>query len=218
MDGIILRIATSLPGFLLGIVFHEAAHAYAACRFGDNTAKSQGRLSLNPMVHFDLFGTVLLPAIAIFAGGIVFGYARPVPVDPRNFSDIRKGTFWVSFAGPLANLSLAMVATLLMAIMIGWGQGSDFVLYESFLMILQQTTIINLVLFTFNLIPFPPLDGSKMLSVFLDYNTARKFEDLQRYSILFFIVLIATPLFSYLMTPAIIFKNYMLRIFLYIFG
>ena len=214
MDEMLLRIATSLPGFLLGIVCHEAAHAYAALRFGDNTAYSQGRLSLNPLVHFDLFGTIIIPAISILAGGIVFGYAKPVPVDPRNFADIRKGTFWVSFAGPLANLLLATSSIILLAVILTQGANEGASLTEPLLMMLQQSILINLVLFTFNLIPFPPLDGSKMLAIFLDYNTSRKFEELHRYSILFFIVLITTPIFAYLMVPAMIFKNYVLGIFL----
>ena len=207
-----LRIVTSLPGFLLGIVCHEAAHAYAALRFGDNTAYSMGRLTLNPLVHFDLFGTIIIPAISLLAGGVVFGYARPVPVDPRNFADIKKGTFWVSFAGPLANLFLATASIIFLAVILTQGSASSF--GGPLIMMLQQTIIINLVLFTFNLIPFPPLDGSKMLAIFLDYNTARRFEELHRYSILFFIVLITTPLFAYLMVPAMVFKNYLLRIFL----
>ena len=207
-----LRIATSLPGFLLGIVCHEAAHAYAALRFGDNTAYSLGRLSLNPAVHFDLFGTIIIPAISIFAGGIVFGYAKPVPVDPRNFADIRKGTFWVSFAGPLANLFLATASIILLAIVLTRGSGDESSLSGPLMMMLQQSILINLVLFTFNLIPFPPLDGSKMLGIFLDYNTSRKFEELGRYSMLLFIVLITTPIFAYLMVPAMVFKNYLLGI------
>ena len=212
MDDLLLRIVTSLPGFLLGIVCHEAAHAYAALRFGDNTAYSMGRLTLNPFVHFDLFGTVIIPTISLLAGGIVFGYARPVPVDPRNFADIKKGTFWVSFAGPLANLFLASISIVILALVLTQGSESSS-LADPMSMMLRQTILINLVLFTFNLIPFPPLDGSKMLGIFLDYNTARRFEELQRYSVLFFIVLITTPLFAYLMIPAMVFQNYMLRAF-----
>ena len=208
-----MRTAASLPGFLLGIVCHEAAHAYAALRFGDNTAYAQGRLTLNPMVHFDLFGTIIIPAISLLAGGIVFGYARPVPVDPRNFANIRKGTFWVSFAGPLANLILAVLSILLFALVLTQG-GDESSLADPLVMMLQQSVVINFVLFTFNLIPFPPLDGSKMLAIFLNYNTARKYEELQRYSILFFIVLITTPIFAYLMVPAMVLKNYLLKIFL----
>ena len=217
MDDLVLRLAISLPGLLLGIVCHEAAHALMAWRFGDNTAASQGRISLNPAVHFDLFGTLIIPAVSLLAGGVMFGYARPVPVDPRRFYSIRKGIFWVSFAGPLANLALALVATMVMAILISW-VSPDFSLYKPFTMMLQQAALINLVLFTFNLLPFPPLDGAKMLAIFLDYNTARRFEELQRYSILFFLVLVMTPLFGYLMMPVLVFRHYMLQFFLFLFG
>ena len=207
-----LRFTTSIPGFLLAIVCHEAAHAYAAYRLGDLTAKSMGRLSLNPVVHFDMFGTVIIPAISLLAGGVIFGYARPVPIDPRHFKNIRRDIFWVSFAGPLANFALAVVSTLLLAILMT-RISTGFSLYRPFSMMLQQSIFINMILFTFNLIPFPPLDGSKMLSVFLKYDTARKFEELQRFSILFFIILIATPIFSYLMAPVILFKSYLAKNF-----
>lgn len=210
-------LTTSIPGFLLAIVCHEAAHAYAAYRLGDPTAKSMGRLSLNPVVHFDMFGTVIIPTISLLTGGVIFGYARPVPVDPRHFKDIRRGIFWVSFAGPLANLALAFISTLLLAILMTQVSPS-FSLHEIFQKMLGRSVFINLILFTFNLIPFPPLDGSKMLSVFLNYNAARKFEELGRFSILFFLVLIATPIFGYLMIPAQLFGSYLWKTFIYILG
>ena len=106
MNDLVLRIATGLPGFLLGIACHEAAHAYVASRFGDNTAKSLGRLTLNPLVHVDIFGTIIIPAISILTGGIIFGYAKPVPVDPRNFCRYSQGHFLGQFCRPLGQSSL----------------------------------------------------------------------------------------------------------------
>ena len=111
MEDIIYRIATSLPGFLLAIVFHEAAHAFIALKFGDPTAKLGGRLSLNPSVHYDLWGTVIMPLMFVILGWGIFGYAKPVPVDTRNFKNVKSGIFWVSFAGPLANILLAIVSS-----------------------------------------------------------------------------------------------------------
>ena len=216
MEDLIWRMAISIPGFLLGIVCHEAAHAYMALRFGDYTAKEQGRLSLNPLLHIDTVGTIIIPTISLMLGGIVFGYARPVPVNPRNYVNIRKGIFWVSFAGPLANLLVATIATLFLALMLSM-ETEKSSLYTTIFMMLRQGILINLVLFTFNLIPFPPLDGAKIVSVFLDYKTQQKFEGLGRYSMLFFIVLIATPLFRYLMIPALAFKTVILNIFLFLF-
>jgi Zn-dependent protease len=201
-DDIILRVATMMPGFLLGIVCHEAAHAYAAMRFGDSTAKNQGRLSLNPAVHYDPIGTVLFPLIGAAIGGVMFGWAKPVPVDARYFKNIRQGIFWVSFAGPIANIVLAIVSAFFLAVMIVMVP-QDLYLYDSFFMMLRWSVMINIILAVFNLIPFPPLDGSKMVSTFLDYEQARKYEELQRFSFLFIIILIMTPIFSYIISPAL---------------
>ena len=100
----ILRVSVTAPGFLLAISFHEYAHAWAANKFGDPTAKSMGRLTLNPAAHYDMFGTIILPLVlAAFNMGI-FGYAKPVPVDARHFKNYRKSIFWVSFAGLLLTL------------------------------------------------------------------------------------------------------------------
>ncbi len=201
---IISRIAIALPGFLLAIVFHEAAHAYMANKFGDPTAKNMGRLSLNPAVHYDPFGTVLLPLLmAVIGSGIFFGYARPVPVDARYFKNIKRGIFWVSFAGPLANIFLAILSALLFSIFVNYVDPT-FSYLEIILRMLEHSLILNVVLAVFNLIPFPPLDGSKMVATFLDYNTARQFESLERYTFLFFIVLMISNIFSYIVTPFIV--------------
>jgi len=201
-DDIILRLATMMPAFLLGIVCHEAAHAYAAMKFGDNTAYHQGRLSLNPAVHYDPIGTVVFPLIGVAIGGVMFGWAKPVPVDARYFKNIRQGIFWVSFAGPLANIALAILSAFFLAVMIVWVP-QDMYLYDSFFMMLRWSVMINIILAVFNLLPFPPLDGSKMVSTFLDYEQARKYEELQRFSFLFIIILIMTPAFSYIISPAL---------------
>lgn len=212
MNDLIHRLSIALPGFLLAIVFHEAAHAWVAHKFGDDTAKREGRLSLNPAVHYDLFGTILLPAILLVMGGGVFGYAKPVPVDPRQFKNIKWGIFFVSAAGPLANVILAIFSSLFLVMTVTYVP-QDFYLFSSMTQMLQSSLLINLVLAVFNLIPFPPLDGSKMLATFLDYNMARKYEELQRYTMLFFIVLWTTNIFSYLMVPALGAANGMIYIF-----
>ena len=113
----ILRVSVMAPGFLLAISFHEYAHAWAAHKFGDPTAKSMGRLTLNPAAHYDMFGTIILPLVlAAFNMGI-FGYAKPVPVDARHFKNYRKSIFWVSFAGPIANVILMVVSGFLLALL-----------------------------------------------------------------------------------------------------
>ena len=189
------------PGFLLAISFHEFAHAWVADRFGDPTAKEAGRLSINPVVHYDLFGTIILPLILALFGGGIFGYAKPVPVDARYFKNVRKSIFWVSFAGPLANCLLVIVSAFLLAILIEKVPQSFF-LWREFFEMLKSSIFINMLLAVFNLIPFPPLDGSRMVSTFLSYDQQRKYEGLQNYSILFFIVLWTTNIFSFVLIPA----------------
>jgi Zn-dependent protease len=215
MEEFIYRIAISLPGFLLAIVCHEAAHAWMAFRFGDPTAKFLGRLSLNPAVHYDLVGTVIFPLIGAAMGGAMFGWAKPVPVDSRRFKNVRSGVFWVSFAGPLANIILMIFSALLFAVLVT-KVSPEFSYHKIFVDILQQSIMINVLLAVFNLIPFPPLDGSKMFSAFLDYNQARKYEELQRYSFVFLFILILTPILSYIMSPAIWMSNVMVNFFVHL--
>jgi Zn-dependent protease len=203
---IIFNIAQSVPGFLLAIVCHEAAHAWMANRFGDNTAKAAGRLTLNPAAHYDPWGTVLLPLIAAVSGFAVIGWAKPVPVNPRNFSKIRKGIFWVSFAGPLANFIVGILCALVFAIILA-KIPSDFSYYAIMLRMLNYAVFINFILGFFNLLPIPPLDGSKMVASLLNYEAARKYEELARYSNFIFLGLIMLSfagfnVFGKLLAPA----------------
>lgn len=217
MTEIVYNIAISLPGFLIGIVFHEYAHAWMANKFGDNTAKSMGRLTLNPSVHYDLIGTVIFPLIGAVLGGTMFGWAKPVPVDTRRFKKVRSGMFWVSFAGPGANLILMVLSAFLLAILVTKVPQS-FSFFEVFVRMLRQAIIINVLLAVFNLIPFPPLDGSKMVTAVLDYNAARKYEELERFSFIFVIILLMTPLLNYIMAPAIMLSNLVTRLFITLLG
>ena len=217
MDGIVLRLATALPGFLLGIVFHEWAHAWTAKKFGDDTAERMGRLSMNPVVHYDLVGTIIFPIVGLLMGGTMFGWAKPVPVDPRRFKNMNKGIFWVSFAGPIANIILAVLSSLLLAIL--YTQvNTNFGFNTVVLGMLQSSIYINIILAVFNLIPFPPLDGSKMVSTFLDYDQARKYVELQRFTFLFIVLIWMTPVLSYIMTPALMMGNGMTSLFIGLLG
>ncbi|MEH0861905.1 MULTISPECIES: site-2 protease family protein [Halobacteriovorax] len=190
----------ALPGFLLAISFHEFGHGWMAKRYGDDTADRLGRLTLNPAPHIDLVGTVIFPLVAIFAGWIPFGWAKPVPVDVRRFKNIKSGLFWVSFAGPGANLLLMVFSALLFGMVYAYVPAT-FSLKSQFIQMLEYSVMINVVLAVFNLIPFPPLDGSKMVAAYLDYNTARKYEELQRFSFVFILVLWFTPILGYVIRP-----------------
>lgn len=193
----VLELALLVPA----IVLHEVAHGWVSYRLGDPTAKLRGRLSLNPARHVDPFGTVLLPLL-LWAGGMpVFGYAKPVPIDPRYYRDYRRGVFLSGLAGPVTNLSLAALAGLAVRLLIAGGDAlaasaSDGALtalswvFYAFYFFAQ----INLVLMFFNLIPIPPLDGSRVLPLFLSDRALRSYHEFERYGILiFFAALMLLP-------------------------
>jgi len=212
MQEIVQRISIGLPVFLFAIVFHEWAHARMALAFGDNTAERMGRLTFDPLSHADPIGTLLFPILGAAIGGVVFGWAKPVPVEPRNFTKVKSGIFWVSFAGPLANLVLAVISSFIYAFIIT-NVSQDFSFYGVVRDMSQASILINVVLAVFNLIPFPPLDGSKMVSTFLNYENARRFEGLSQYSFVFIALLWFTNIFSYIMLPAYFAMNVMVSLF-----
>lgn len=146
---------------IFSIIIHEMAHGYAALFLGDNTAERAGRLTLNPIPHIDFFGSILIPAILIFSSSpFLFGYAKPVPYNPQNLRDKKWGDAKVAAAGPISNLVLALIFMIAFGILVFMGQGSELT-YE----ILKSAVFLNIFLAVLNLIPIPPLDGSK---VFLD--------------------------------------------------
>lgn len=173
--------------FLMAIVFHEVAHAFVARRHGDTTAQDLGRLTLNPVPHIDPIGTILFPVINMLTGlNLLFGWAKPVPINYNRLKPYRSGLFLVSLAGPAANVILALLSALFLVLFAAFAP-TDFYLYEPLRDMALVAISINYALAIFNLIPLPPLDGSKMVESFLSYEAARKFEKLQRYS--FFILL-----------------------------
>lgn len=216
LGAIIYRTALSMPGFLLAIVFHEAAHAYAAKRFGDNTAERLGRLTLNPMAHIDMFGTVIFPLIGTILGGFIIGWAKPVPVDATQFKKVRSGIFWVSFAGPLSNIFLGIICALIFALLTNLAGVNSFVI--PLMEIFNYAVIINFILAVFNLIPLPPLDGSKMLSTFLNYKQLQAYEVVNQYSFLIFLLLMFSGALSYIIYPAQVFGQYLIFFFSSLFG
>ncbi len=149
---------------IFSVIIHEVAHGYAAYLQGDNTAKFQGRLSLNPLVHLDLFGSIILPAISYIFGGFIIGWAKPVPFNPYNLRNQRWGEAIVAAAGPLSNITLALFFGLLLRFGVLASLGSGFVFIGTIIV------FINLILAIFNSLPIPPLDGSKILFSFLPYS------------------------------------------------
>jgi Zn-dependent protease len=169
---------------LFSAVIHEYMHGWMADQLGDTTARDQGRLTLNPIAHIDIWGSILMPALIFIGtgGGLIFGYAKPVPFNPYNLRDQKYGVAKVAIAGPLANL----ITALFFGLFLRFVPGLSLVLVPFLAAIVQ----INLVLLIFNLLPIPPLDGSKVLMPFLPYNLQMKFLAWEHYGfilVLFFI-------------------------------
>lgn len=183
----ILNIAIGVALIIPAIVLHEVAHGYVAYLLGDSTAKNLGRLSLNPVRHVDPFGTLLLPLILLVGSGgqMAFGYAKPVPINTAAFKNQRMGMFLTAIAGPSTNLLLALAA--------GLAFRATTIFPESVVtsivgFILLRFAVINLVLMFFNLIPMPPLDGSRVWPLFLSDRGMRIYDQLEQYG---FVILIA---------------------------
>ena len=196
-ESYVIYILISVLCFVPAIVLHEVAHGFAAARLGDPTAKRQGRLSLNPLKHVDPFGTVLMPLLLLAMGGPVFGYAKPVPYNPRYFKDLRRGEAIVGLAGPCANLAMAVVAALL-----AWAlrplASAQLLANDAFayfyLMFLPMFALINLYLMFFNLLPIPPLDGSSVIALFLNDRQLMKYYRVQQYALpVFMVVVLLVP-------------------------
>jgi Zn-dependent protease len=166
--------ALLFPIVLVSLTLHELAHAWVAWRLGDPTAKSQGRLTLNPIVHLDPLGTLMFVLTALIAN-LPFGWARPVPVDPRYFRRAKEGMAIVAAAGPLMNFLLALVC---------WGVVRHVELSGQWTEVLEKAYIVNLVLGIFNLIPVPPLDGSRILGALMDDATYVRWIRLDHYGML----------------------------------
>jgi Zn-dependent protease len=182
-----------LPVFLISISFHEFAHALLAKKYGDNTAKDAGRMTLNPFKHIDLIGTVLIPLASFASGFALIGWAKPVPVNRKNFKDPLKNDAVVSFAGPAANFILAVILWLFLIAAVNlFSQPSD-----TFIQIISYGIFFNIFLGLFNLLPFPPLDGSHiMFDLFPNKFTAAVL-NLGFYGSIILLIFIYSPLWRY---------------------
>lgn len=186
----------AILSFVPALVLHEVAHGFAAYKLGDPTAKSEGRLSLNPLKHIDPFGTVLLPLMLMIMNMPIFGYAKPVPYNPSYFKDPRKGDAITGFAGPCANLVMAGIAALVAWILYPLAPAltSNVIGQYFYLMFLPMFCLINLYLMFFNLIPIPPLDGSSIIALLIPERLLPKWYSIQQYAFpIFMICIIALP-------------------------
>ncbi len=196
---VIQKVTVYALPIIFAITVHEAAHGYAAKYFGDLTAYNQNRISLNPLRHIDPIGTILLPALTVLLGGVLFGWAKPVPVNFMNLRHPKKDMLWVAAAGPFSNLIMAIFWTIL------YGRSAYFP--ESMSLFIQQMGIagisINLSLMVLNLIPLPPLDGGRIAVSLLPNHLAYKYAQVERYGFLILIILLMTHILDLIIFPVI---------------
>jgi Zn-dependent protease len=202
----------SLGVLFFAVSFHETAHAWTANRFGDPTARLQGRISLNPLVHIDPIGSILVPVILFLTSPFMFGWAKPVPVNPLNLRPYKKANLWVSAAGPLSNFILLAAFLALWHIMKMVTPGSFMTqgsLLQPVILLIYFAIYINFILGIFNCIPIFPLDGSKVLMMLLPDDMAEKYDKLQPYGPFLLILLIFTGAYRYIFQPLL---NLLLRL------
>ncbi|HHL40489.1 MAG TPA: site-2 protease family protein [Deltaproteobacteria bacterium] len=196
-EDILLRTIIMAPPILLALSVHESAHAWAADRLGDHTARMLGRVTLNPIRHLDPVGT-----LAIFLSGM-FGWAKPVPVNPRNFRDPGRAMMWVALAGPVTNLFLAALFAGVYKLFVAAGDPLGGPVSRPLFLMVEMSIFLNVGLAVFNLIPVPPLDGSKVLANLLPSDKALTYLRIEPYGFMILLVLIFTGVIHSVMSPIV---------------
>jgi Zn-dependent protease len=212
LENLIQTIAIAAIPVLFAITLHEAAHGYVARHFGDMTAHQMGRISLNPLRHIDPVGTILLPLLTFMFGGILFGWAKPVPVNFAALRHPKKNMLWVALAGPAANLLMALLWALLARL--AWSSPDNYFadpLQEMALMGIR----INVVLMVLNLLPLPPLDGGRIAISLLPHRQAYQLAQIEPYGMFILIFLAITPVLGWILSPLVNTVYYVLQL---IFG
>ena len=212
LEQLIQTIALAAIPVLFAITLHEAAHGYVARHFGDMTAYQQGRISLNPLRHIDPVGTILFPLLTLWLGGILFGWAKPVPV---NFGALRRpkqDMLWVALAGPASNLAMALGWALLYKM--AW-LFPDSYFAEPLLGMAEWGIKINVVLMVLNLLPLPPLDGGRVAVSLLPHRQAYQLSRVEPYGMFILIFLAITPVLSLILSPLV---NLMFKLISFLFG
>jgi Zn-dependent protease len=193
---IMARVLGVFVPFLFALSFHEFAHGWVAKKKGDNTAELSGRLTMNPFAHADPIGTFALPLMGLFSGFAMFGWAKPVPVNPRNLAHPKEDMFWIALAGPMSNLILALIGSVFLVLAHKMLPGNPT--REAIEQFLFVFILINMLLCLFNLIPLHPLDGGKILARFIPESWNQVLEDNQMMLQIALIVVFVTGGFSYL--------------------
>jgi Zn-dependent protease len=196
MDEIIRNIAVFALPVLFAITMHAAAQGWAAKRFGDLSAYAAGRVTLNPLVHIDPVGTIIVPVVVYLMTGFVFGWSKPVPLDFSRLRNPKRDMAWVCLAGPLANLLMALIWFVLGLLLVATNVGEEFPHKVA-----EAGVLVNLLLFAFNLFPLPPMDGGRILISLLPHNLAMKYARVEPYGFFIMLALIYFKVLAYWVLP-----------------